>query len=187
MRLTEDGEWLWSVRAKGRQRMVVVEVEGIFEAKGKGYVGYVQMGRVPRRVAVEEVAGGGEDAEDLIYLRWVALGLRQLEEKKRASSRAEGMPAGGGGVYLVVVPRGTNSVVRLYTGSVSQRVLDEGQGKENRRGLLRRALRSRLSNPTQREEETLGGVSLSYEQIDLTEPRAATLFRGFFLTHGLLA
>lgn len=188
VRQTEDGVWLWQVcvREMGDKGMVektVVEAEGIFEANEYRCVAYVQMTRVPR---TREAKGG-----DARYLRRVILGLAQ-EQDELAFSRNERC-TGPRFVYLLVVPRGKASRVWLYKGRVSRGMLKRAGGGRGRDGgeLLRVALMPR--NPNILPNPGAGGLTeepsicISYEQIELTEPNAAALFRGFFLQHGLLA
>ncbi|ATY66931.1 hypothetical protein CCM_03665 [Cordyceps militaris CM01] len=182
-----DGEFLWSVRLEDAGHKAMVELEGIFSAKGKPCVAYVRMDRV-RRTKKLQLEGGQDEQkdEDDMYLRRVLVGLG-LQQDKQALAEREPCTAARS-VYLVVVPRGTPSVLRLYSGSVSRRMLNQAAGKRagERLGLRRQALlRPDHNSPP---AGSVRGVDLGYEEIDLTEVNAAgALFRGFFVKHGLVA
>lgn len=168
-KVTETGDMVWRMPARLRGRKECIRVGGIFEWKGRACVGYVRLGAV----AVGEEKGLRPESMDDSYLRWVLLAFSQLQDKQaeRAESPAKEVN-GRRDVFLVVVPRDETSVVRLYAGSPST---DMATNPNPKTGLTKNR------NPRQFVH------SVRYEEIDLKEPKAASLFRRFFLKHGLLA
>ncbi|KAM3506275.1 hypothetical protein MY11210_007627 [Beauveria gryllotalpidicola] len=148
VRVTAEGDLVWGLRAKTVSHVAQLEVGGIFEAKGKGCVAYLRMDTVAWKTNL----GGKEETEDgdddECYLGWVFLGLSQLLDKQaKAKATVKGeQKAGRHEVYLVVVPRNGCSVIRLYSGSMTQEMLNMAEGKKERENLRLRVLRGFASS-----------------------------------------